>query len=490
MKGTRIVLRREWVLGGQIDQGGFGKVFAATSGDEEAVVKLVPKAPGADRELLFINLDHVRNVVPIIDSGEHQNFWVLVMPRAEVSLRKHLRASGGSLPLDEVIQVAIDIVDALVDLDGRVVHRDLKPENVLRLMGHWCLADFGISRYAEASTAPDTQKFALSPPYAAPERWKSIRATSAADVYATGVMIYEMLADELPFAGPSLEQFRDQHLHAAAPHLSNVPAALDALIAECLFKASEARPSAENVRARLDRVMTPANAPGLAHLQDANRAQVIRMGESSRHQSAAETEAERRSALAKAAGQSFTGLSAELVGAISNAAPAAIRSPGRSGSLRLQLNQAALEISSINQYAGGWEGRPIVIDVICFASINLKMPTDDYGYEGRSHSLWFGNIQDAARYGWYETAFMVSPLLARSSRQKPFSLDPGAEAAGALGPGMAGHQVAWPFTPLVIGDLNEFIDRWAGWFAAAAQGQLHAPSIMPERSPDGSWRRS
>jgi eukaryotic-like serine/threonine-protein kinase len=46
---------------------------------------------------------------------------------------------------------------------------------------------------------------------------------------------------------------------------------------------------------------------------------------------------------------------------------------------------------------------------------------------------------------------------------------------------MAGHQVAWPFTPLVVGDLNEFIDRWAGWFAAAAQGTLHAPSLMPER---------
>ena len=54
-----------------------------------------------------------------------------------------------------------DIDNALIDLDGKVVHRDLKPANVLLLDGHWCLADFGISRYAEASTASDTQKFAL-----------------------------------------------------------------------------------------------------------------------------------------------------------------------------------------------------------------------------------------------------------------------------------------------------------------------------------------
>ena len=51
-----------------------------------AVVKLVPKAPGADRDLRSVKLDGVRGVVPIIDSGEHDNAWALVMPRAEESL--------------------------------------------------------------------------------------------------------------------------------------------------------------------------------------------------------------------------------------------------------------------------------------------------------------------------------------------------------------------------------------------------------------------
>ncbi len=443
MKGTRIVLKRDWVLGEQIDRGGFGEVFAATSGDEQAVVKLVPKAPGADRELLFVDLGKVRNVVPIIDSGEYRGYWVLVMPLAEVSLRKHMDETGGSLPLDEVVQVATDIVDAL-----------------------------------------------LSPPYAAPERWRNIRATSAADVYAVGVMVYEMLAGRRPFPGPTWEDFREQHLQQDAPPLPDVPVALGAAVDECLFKAPEARPSPANLRARLDRVMTPASAPGLSQLQQANRAQVIRQGEASRQQSAAQTDAERRKALAKAAEQGFTGLCAALDTAISSAAPAVIRATAAGGGLSLQLNQATLQISSMSQYAGDWRGRRPVIDVICVASINLRIPIDDYGYEGRSHSLWFGNVQDAGRYSWYETAFMITPGIQRMSRQRPFSLDPGADAGGAIGPGMAGHQVAWPFTPLVVGDLNEFIDRWAGWFAAAAQGTLHAPSLMPERSPDGSWRKS
>ena len=89
-----------------------------------------------------------------------------------------------------------------------MVHRDLKPENVLFLDGHWCVADFGISRYAEASTAPDTRKYALTPAYAAPERWRNEHATSATDVYSLGVIAFELLTGARPFPGPDLGYFR------------------------------------------------------------------------------------------------------------------------------------------------------------------------------------------------------------------------------------------------------------------------------------------
>ena len=75
---------RTWKLGEQIGKGGFGRVFAATGPRGElAVVKFVPKAPGSDRELLFVKLDNARNVVPIIDSGEVGDSWAIVMPRAD-----------------------------------------------------------------------------------------------------------------------------------------------------------------------------------------------------------------------------------------------------------------------------------------------------------------------------------------------------------------------------------------------------------------------
>jgi hypothetical protein len=481
MTGTVITLSREWLLGDQIGRGGFGRVFAASSGDQEAVVKLVHKDPGADRELLFVDLGDARNVVPIIEHGEHGDFWVLVMPRAEMSLREFIDSSGNRLSLTEAIAVLKDVCNALADLEASVVHRDLKPQNVLLLGGHWCLADFGIARYAEATTAPDTQKFALTPPYAAPERWRMEHATSAADMYALGVMAYEMVAGALPFPGPD---FRDQHLHKDPPRLVDVPPAFASSVDECLYKAPQARPRAANIRARLDRVSS-AGSPGLARLQEVNREEVRRRGTVSREQSAGRSDAERRESLAVTARRAFDQISASLKDAITQAAPAAVASVGRDASWTLKLNRAELMLSSMKRYAG----RIAVFDVVCFAALNLTIPTDQYGYGGRSHSLWFGDVQVADQYGWYETAFMFNPLMPGNATKAPLSLDPGPGAAGAVGAGSNQFQVAWPFTPLVVGELHDFIDRWANWFADAEQGRLVYPSHMPELSPDGSWRR-
>lgn len=134
-----------------------------------------------------------------------------------------------------------------------------------------------------------------------------------------------------------------------------------------------------------------------------------------------------------------------------------------------------------------WEAPPI--DVVAYASLSLRIPRDRYEYEGRSHSLWFCDARAAGEYGWFEVAFMVSPLIPSRGRQNPFALDPGEAAAKALWTGMAEFQLAWPFTRLTAGEIEEFIDRWAGWFADAAEGRLSHPNSMPERETRGSWRQ-
>ncbi|MFF8676180.1 hypothetical protein [Streptomyces sp. NPDC015242] len=89
---------------------------------------------------------------------------------------------------------------------------------------------------------------------------------------------------------------------------------------------------------------------------------------------------------------------------------------------------------------------------------------------------------------WFETAFMDTPLHATSRTMEPFAFDPHHESRAAVSPGTMMHQVAQPFARLVMGDLNEFINRWADWLAQAATGPLAHPSLMPERDPQGSWR--
>jgi serine/threonine-protein kinase len=114
-----------------------------------------------------------------------------------------------------------------------------------------------------------------------------------------------------------------------------------------------------------------------------------------------------------------------------------------------------------------------------------------HAYAGRSHSLWYCDAQVESRYQWYETAFMDSPLMTRSASPQidPYALAPGTNAGEALARVMGVRQVGYRFTPLVPGDQDEFIARWAEWFAMAAARTLQHPSQLPEHPPEGSYRR-
>jgi serine/threonine-protein kinase len=488
--GPVIRLERDWQLGEEIGRGGFGRVILARAGDQQAVAKFVPKEPGARRELLFVDLGSARNVVPVIDHGETEDSWVLVMPRAEMSLRQHLDEKGPSLPAEKVRVILTDVTTTLVDLAGKVVHRDIKPENVLLLDGHWCLADFGISRYAEATTAPDTHKFAMSPPYAAPERWRSERATGAADVYAVGVMGYEMLTGGLPFPGPAIEDFRDQHLHTDPRSIdTDVGASMASVIDACLIKAPGARPQPADMLAQLGRAAGPPALPGLARLQEASRTQSGKAAAAARRASEADTEEQRRADLFIAASQSLQRMMDEVAEAIKAAAPASRGDRGRGDDWSFRLGHAQLRVFPPTQCNALAAGERIPFDVVACTDVELSVPPDTYGYEGRSHALWFCDAQEAGRYSWFETAFMIQPLMAGQANRDPFSLRPGAEAAEAIGPGVGAYQVAWPFTKLDDASLEAFTGRWAGWFAEAADGHLHRPSL-PEGTTQGSWRRN
>lgn len=483
---------RRWTLGARLGSGGFGRVHAAVSDDgREGAAKLVPKEAGAERELLFVGLEGVRNVVPVVDDGEADGCWVLVMPRAERSLQDLLDARTGPIAPAEAIPILLDVADALADMAGKIVHRDVKPGNVLLLEGKWCLADFGISRYAEASTAAETRKFALSPPWAAPERWRVERAGDRTDVYALGVMAHQMLTGKLPFAGPEHHDFREQHLHGQPARLDAAPSAVRALVSECLSKAPEARPSAAEFASRLRRSAALPASGGLAALAHAGAEGVEAAAEAARHRSRERSEADRMSELYRAATERFALIGEEMQDAIRPQAAGATFHQGRDHHWELGLRQATLRVGGIERTTvSPWEGwEPPAFQVVAHARVAVTFPTDRYGYSGRSHSLWFCDAKQAGAFAWFETAFCHHALSWSRSDVNPFALPPGADSAKALWTGISAFDVAWPFEHLVPGELDAFLDRWAGWLAQAAGESLQQPSSMPERPAHGSWRQ-
>lgn len=182
----------------------------------------------------------------------------------------------------------------------------------------------------------------MTPPYAAPEQWRGERATSATDVYAFGVMTFELLQGELPFHGPD---FREQHLDQPPPSVGNCPPSLASLVNECLFKAAAARPTPGNILARLRASQEPASSAA-AKLQAVQKAVVEKKGEAAAMMSAQQSREEARRELFEAAKQSFERILDTLRQRALEAAPVTNVSATRGG-LTLRLGDGALIVDPV-----------------------------------------------------------------------------------------------------------------------------------------------
>ncbi len=179
------------------------------------------------------------------------------------TLADRLRISG-ALPPAEAVHVISQLADVLSHLHARgIVHRDLKPSNVLfTARGELRLADFGVAaRVGSRGTLGDDweELRAGSPPYAAPEQWTApaTSAHPAADVYALGVVLYELLTARLPWeplADEDDETFASRIRHelplAPSAHGVRVRPALEALLLEALRPGPEDRPASAAELAR------------------------------------------------------------------------------------------------------------------------------------------------------------------------------------------------------------------------------------------------
>jgi serine/threonine-protein kinase len=466
--------RYEWIVGTEIGAGGGGSVHHASAPAwPDAAMKFIPKSEGTPRELLAAEVAEPRNILAIVDRGEIADYWVVAMPRAAMSLEEHLRGRGGSVSLDEAIRILTDVASALSSLRGRTVHRDVKPANILWHADAWQLADFGISRDITTKTATLTKKEVFSKAYAAPEQWNHEKVSAAIDVYAWGVIAFELLAGEWPFPGPTTADFKRQHTREPAPELVNLPKRLAILVEECLDKSAEARPSATEVLHRLT-ALDQARPPGHALLADVNAVAVRERTRYSVQASASKAGKKKRAEQYRSALAAFRRLSDRLWYGLRETATAARIDRTFEPGWCLWLREAPLRLGvPVRTVAKPWPaGKGPDIRVVAHARIDLSMSAGGSPYTGRTHSLWFCDADDPSRMHWYEVAFLRKGYPHRSTSHMPFALDPGAEAGAALLETSPAFEVQVPLTRLDHAALDAFVDRWAGWFAQAATGDL------------------
>jgi serine/threonine-protein kinase len=198
------------------------------------------------------------HIVTTYDTGRDADVAYIVMELVEGTTLARLLKSSGPLPVAKAIDVAVQVADALACAHTHgVVHRDVKPANILlRQDGHVKVADFGIAKAGAGNDLTRTGVVMGTAKYLSPEQVSGSPAEASSDIYALGIVLYEMLCGAPPFVGDTELSTAVARLTAAPGSLrerrEDVPRSLEAVVLRSLARDPVARfQSAEEMRASL-----------------------------------------------------------------------------------------------------------------------------------------------------------------------------------------------------------------------------------------------
>ncbi len=281
LRRIRTALGERYQVERVLGEGGMAAVYLANDRKHNRKVAIKVMRPelastlGADRFLREVEfagqLSHP-HILPMYDSGQADGILYYVMPYVEgESLLGRIRREK-QLPVEDVLRLGGEMAEALALAHGRgIIHRDIKPANVLLSGGHALVADFGIARAVGGDEAITATGIAVGTPhYMSPEQATGDRELDArTDIYALGAVLYEALAGEPPFTGPTAQAILSRSLMEAPRPLSSarptIPPAVNAAIMRALARAPADRfQSASDMAAALRGALDSARSGAVA----------------------------------------------------------------------------------------------------------------------------------------------------------------------------------------------------------------------------------
>ncbi len=274
-------LRDRYTLERELGRGGMAIVYLARDLKHDRPVALkvlhaeLAATLGPERFLREVRttarLQHP-HILPVLDSGTAAGQLWYTMPyvRGE-SLRDRLRREV-QLPVEVAVDLARQVALAL-DYAHRegVIHRDLKPENILLSEGQALVADFGVAKALAAGSESQLTETGMAlgtPAYMSPEQASADQVDGRSDIYALGCVLYEMLAGEPPFTGPTPQAVLAKRVLEPVPHVrtlrESVPETLEQAITRALAKAPADRFPSAGEFARALTGATPLNTVNVA----------------------------------------------------------------------------------------------------------------------------------------------------------------------------------------------------------------------------------